>query len=755
MAITWERSDSRFRWSPEHHDAVTFRPRVVYFVGEGRRPRTWWPGEPGRVIDKAPENLGLKTWTFSGDLLRLEMTAEMLPAGGAIAIRLSLEALSPEKVRLHRVDFVEVGRGLSLVEEPRGVRLFQSGYQSWTPTASVPADERQRYPLIRSFSLMNHDVDATPWGRRDGLLSSLVTVISPEKGGEGLLVGFTAQRVGAGSLFLKNRRGHELSAHLDYGRRHLEPGEVLEVEPLLLAWGEPNRLLEAFARQFAQDMALPGHPPPSPVGWCSWYEFYDGVTARDVRRNLDFLAENRHLPVQVFQIDDGYQKTVGDWLTFHPDFPDGLAPLAQEIRRRGFTAGLWLAPFFATRRSELFQEHRDWFLRDPRGRFVFCGYNPVWRSRLVALDLTHPEVLDWLASLFQELVDMGFDYFKLDFLFAGMREGRFARPGVSRVEAYRGALARIREVVGPHRFLLGCGAPLGPSAGFFDGMRVSEDVKEEWRNPLWALAGRGAGMPSAWGCLRNNMTRWFLHGTWWFDDPDCLLVRDHDTRLDEHEVRTLVTVLGMNGGMLFLSDDLPRLSPDRLDLAAAVLPPPQKTGRPRDVMETGFPRTFELEGEGRRLVAWVNEAATVQTRSLGEEAEDQLVFDFWKGRLLQVDPVQQALGVPSHGTVALLLTPRPREPTLVGTTLHLTALLDGRIRDRYDAARQVLLVEGEGTARGRGELWVAWTGEGRVHEEDLPPEVVDVWVHRLGVVLEVDMPPGEPFSLEIPFRDPA
>jgi hypothetical protein len=44
---------------------------------------------------------------------------------------------------------------------------------------------------------------------------------------------------------------------------------------------------------------------------------------------------------------------------------------------------------------------------------------------------------------------------------------------------------------------------------------------------------------------------------------------------------------------------------------------------------------------------------------------------------------------------------------VVGTTLHLTALVDGRITSSYDPATRQLVIEGQGLARRRGELWLA------------------------------------------------
>jgi alpha-galactosidase len=105
------------------------------------------------------------------------------------------------------------------------------------------------------------------------------------------------------------------------------------------------------------------------------------VTEDDVLRNLDALSAARdELPVDVVQIDDGYQRQIGDWLETNEKFPRGLAPLAADIRAAGFTAGLWTAPFCVVGESALFAEHPEWLLQDADGPFRGL-LHPTWSSR--------------------------------------------------------------------------------------------------------------------------------------------------------------------------------------------------------------------------------------------------------------------------------------------------------------------------------------------------------------------------------------
>ena len=81
--------------------------------------------------------------------------------------------------------------------------------------------------------------------------------------------------------------------------------------------------------------------------------FFTKLGADDIRRNTRQLADYRG-QLDAIQIDDGFERRIGDWLEPDAGFPDGVAPLAAEIRDAGFRAGLWLAPV-------------------PRQRFVLLG----------------------------------------------------------------------------------------------------------------------------------------------------------------------------------------------------------------------------------------------------------------------------------------------------------------------------------------------------------------------------------------------
>ena len=266
---------------------------------------------------------------------------------------------------------------------------------------------------------------------------------------------------------------------------------------------------------------------------------------------------------------------MGDWEERNPRFPSELSALAAEIRRKGFTPGLWLAPLIVKPSAQLARRHRPWLLQGRGPGKASTGL--VWYRWGRALDVTRPEVLNHVRQLIRKVVgEWGFHYLKLDFLYAPAVAGRFADPTVTRAQALRRALEAIREEAGPDTFLLGCGCPLGSGIGVFDAMRIGPDVDFRWfptLSPISAHLRPDLTFPSARNAVRSTLARAMLHGRWWQNDPDCLLARDRDTQLTREERQTLATAIALSGGALLLSDELGALSADSLRLAQVLLPP--------------------------------------------------------------------------------------------------------------------------------------------------------------------------------------
>jgi alpha-galactosidase len=266
--------------------------------------------------------------------------------------------------------------------------------------------------------------------------------------------------------------------------------------------GGGESALVGYGDTFAASHATHGFAHP-PTVWCSWYRYFETVTAQDVEENLRAF-DTEDLAVGVVQVDDGWSPGLGEGLPVAQRFGH-LPRLADAIRSCGRRLGIWVAPFVVGVDTTLAREHPHWLVGP-------AGHN--WGQDLAGLDVTHPEVQDLLREVLGRVVALGADYLKLDFLYAGAVPGP-RHDGTDPVAAYRRGLALIRDIVGPDVFLVGCGAPLLPSVGLVDAMRVSPDTFHE---------GGEDGSTGLRGLMPLAGRAW-QQGRLWTNDPDCVVAR--------------------------------------------------------------------------------------------------------------------------------------------------------------------------------------------------------------------------------------
>jgi len=285
----------------------------------------------------------------------------------------------------------------------------------------------------------------------------------------------------------------------------------------------------------------------APRVWCSWYSLYKWINEHIMGNALHALGD---LPFDVFQLDDGWQITHGDWEPTKK-FPSGMDAMANQIKATGRTAGLWLAPFMVTKLSSIFREHPDWLLRDEQGQAVPVGV--TWEGVPYALDTTHPAVLEWLDKLIRKVRSWGYEYLKLDFLYAGAIPGK-RHQDIPREVAYRNALQVMREAAGD-AYILACGAPIIPSMGLCDGIRTGPDVSPYWLNTALSVWLNNPNDTSTQNSIRTSLHRLWLK-TIVNIDPDVMFFRSQHNALEPHEQQLLLDLGAISG--FKATSDLPQ-----------------------------------------------------------------------------------------------------------------------------------------------------------------------------------------------------
>ncbi|GAA1649397.1 hypothetical protein GCM10009733_053080 [Nonomuraea maheshkhaliensis] len=398
-------------------------------------------------------------------------------------------------------------------------RVFEFGWQSWSPTGVYRLGDTPPRPADGNIQTLCYRPETpVPAGsfQGEGLLA-----VDPGDGGPVEL--WSAPDPPAVPSIRARRVNDRLVISADGPVRH----ERVE--------GGLGRALRHWADGLAPSRAFPSVPPM----WCTWYGYFDRVTEADVLENLKLAAEHE-LGVDMFLIDDGYEAGIGDWLDPRPGF-GSLERAVGAVTASGARAGIWTAPFLVGHDSRLYREHPDWMAGG-----AHAGH--MWDQDLAVLDVTHPDAAAYLVGVFERFAAIGVTHFKLDYLYAGALAGR-RHEDLGPIDAYRRGLELVRRGAGPGATLHGCGAPMLPSIGLVDIMRVSPDIAPTLHPKKGDLS-----QPSQLGARLTGAAREFLHARWWVNDPDCLIVRPEVEAREEWAAH-----IGATGGLRGSSDPIAAL----------------------------------------------------------------------------------------------------------------------------------------------------------------------------------------------------
>lgn len=480
----------------------------------------------------------------------------------------------------------------ALAIDGKNLRLYKEGWTMASPAASIRYNEcdfdcNPEYVRFAHSNAAEHE-EAKP----NKICAEHTVVVNDAQSGRSVLAGFisSADQLGQFIVELSAAGVSRFEAVSNCDNIDFAPGDTVESEELvILSGGDAYTLLEEFAALWGERMHALSWSH-TPTGWCSWYYYFDKITEKDMLENIEFLRNHKdRFPVEYIQLDDGYQHALGDWLRCNEKFPHGLQFLAAEVKKSGFKPGLWVAPFMVEERSDLYQNHPDWMVKNAKGETVWALQ---WRdnSRTAVLDGTHPEAQKFLTELFTTIASYGFEYVKLDFMVQActMDDGRYFDRKATRAQALRRGLAAIRKGM-KDRFILGCTVPLGPVVGLVNGERIGTDI-----TPYWQGEGQQfRESPTVPNVCRNIVNRCYMHKKLWISDPDTHIARIDNNKLTAGEVELWTYAIYLTGGMMLLSDRFASLTPERAKYSQLLL---QKTDvfktRPLDFMEHEYPAVW-------------------------------------------------------------------------------------------------------------------------------------------------------------------
>ncbi|MEM1214969.1 MAG: glycoside hydrolase family 36 protein [Bacteroidota bacterium] len=424
--------------------------------------------------------------------------------------------------------------------------LLCNGFQSWTdtrwlhPTGHLPKLRRIARPLMGYYGDYH-----IPWiTRKKGHLHSWSWTEWHDASDEITFLGSLNENT-AFTCFQWQFNQQALVIEADC--RGLEIDQPFVALDFLVLRSTTDQVYDTWTAA----LQLPPLRAQAARGWTSWYQHYVNISEDIILDNLR-AYQARPDEIDFFQIDDGYQTAVGDWLSVREQFPNGMGKVASDIRDAGYTPGLWLAPCVADKRSKTLAKHPEWLSKTPQNRPIKAGYNPLWGGWYYALDTEHPSWRDYTQGVFETVTkDWGFGLLKLDFLFAACL---YPTRTQTRAQRMRSALEFIHGAAGG-AYLLGCGTPLASGFGLFDYCRIGADIHLSWEHQLLRWFWHRERV-STLVALRTTLARWPLAGRVWRNDPDVYLLREDNIQLSRDERALVQRVNTLAGELLFTSDNV-------------------------------------------------------------------------------------------------------------------------------------------------------------------------------------------------------
>jgi alpha-galactosidase len=246
-----------------------------------------------------------------------------------------------------------------------------------------------------------------------------------------------------------------------------------------------------------------------------------------------------------------------------------------------------------------------------------------------------------------------------------------------------------------------------PSVGLVDGMRIGSDVAA-----YWGEEGNSDG-PSLRNATRATLARMWMHGAWWTNDPDCVVIRASETELSIDEVQAWLGVVALSGGMLFVGDDVSRVEPERLEMLSRMIPPSGHAARALPPLVNAIPERLIARFGEHHVVGVANWSDAPRTAEL-QLTQVQLapgvyhVVDLWTGEYLGrvSDRIELGTLAPHAMRLLALRLQHLERPIIVGSTGHLLGAAMDVAREEWDSAARTLTVhlrQGAPPAR-RGEV---------------------------------------------------
>lgn len=383
-------------------------------------------------------------------------------------------------------------------------------------------------------------------------------------GSRSLVIGAITTKDYFTQVFVKQEnRGVKVRVTCQVDDISIKPGHPLLSEKIAIIFDDSNLALRKFSSLVSLHSKSVNFVPKEIKGLnCAYYDRGNDVDESYVKGQLEVLNSLNEKPnFDYIQLDAGYSNPWGDWFNTKKSFPSGLECTAKLIKKNGYKAGIWVAPFIASPESKLFKNKPHWFLKDTKENYVEgrgCSpFDGLGFLSFKVLDVTNKDVLDYVKSVARRFKSLGFDMIKVDFTYPIHLKNNYYNNKYTRAQIVRNAYQAIRDGVGADTLILSGISHLSPLVGIVNSARVGSDSTA----PIFYnkdLVSKVVNSKMYTRNIRISSHRHFLNNVIWKNDADCVVFQN-GTGLVDKQIREHVNFILENGLSRWVGDDLRKL----------------------------------------------------------------------------------------------------------------------------------------------------------------------------------------------------
>jgi hypothetical protein len=436
--------------------------------------------------------------------------------------------------------------------------------------------------------------------------------------------------------------------------------------------------------------------PTPPVGWMTWYAVKFDAGEEKVLENARWQAENLgKYGANCVWVDwewyhssmKGEEEAGVDIFNPRPDaYPNGLAYVADEIRKLGMVPALWICPTCDTNINTFLEENPD----------AILNVESRWFGKYV-IDPTHPKTKsEFIPKVFNTIKAWGYEAIKWDCDYGALNlYDRFHEdlhdPDQTSSQALRELHRVARDTVGKDYFLLACIGPMQRDLPLcvdtFDAARIGNDIFS------WDDFMKNG--------VRRLYERYAYHNVLLYADPDNVVIRPEFNTQDQAVSR--VSIVSLLGLPITFGDDLPQLPPERVELLKRIIP--SVDAHPMDIDENSAPDgvvttnlAISRPFEEWNVVSIFNPSDDVVHADLHFSQDlhlpaggTYLAYDFWDQEYLGELTDSLCLAIDAFASRVVSLRRTRDVPQVVSTSRHITQGAHDIITMAYDSSTSTLV----------------------------------------------------------------